>query len=198
MGPPECDEIVHLIDDLTRLLEEKRHVAMATAAVSTSRHDFDLAAELDERAEELQGCANNLDLYVRHLMRKALSHTITPSLLDTLKTNPKRMHIIVDYKQKPLPTRHREAQTAAFGKKGKSLHGATCLRWNSTRADFEVLNVRVVCDDSNQTWFHTLAALRTTASALTDQGVVLKRESASQKGWCRGGAGSGTSRRCLW
>ena len=141
---------------------------MATAAASTSRHGSDLAAELDERAEELQGCAKNLDLYVRHLMRKALSHTITPSLLDTLKTNPKRMHIIVDYKQKPLPTRHREAQTAAFGKKGKSLHGATCRWWNSTRADFEVLNVRVVCDDSNQTWFHTLAALRTTLDKVMD------------------------------
>ena len=130
-----------------------------------------------------------------HAQGARWTRAVSPALPSALVCG---LFIIVDYKQKPLPTGHREAQTAAFGKKGKSLHGATCLRWNSTRADFEVLNVRVVCDDSNQTWFHTLAALRTTASALTDQGVVLKRESASQKGWCRGGAGSGTSRRCLW
>ena len=78
------------------------------------------------------------------------------------------MHIIVDYKQKVLPTGHRETQTAAFGKKGKSLHGATCLRWDKKRGDFKVLNVRVVCDDSNQTWFHTLAALRTTLDQVLD------------------------------
>ena len=66
------------------------------------------------------------------------------------------MHIIVDYKQKVLPTGHRETQTAAFGKKGKSLHGATCLRWDPKVSSFSVLNVRVVCDDSNQTWFHTV------------------------------------------
>ena len=67
-----------------------------------------------------------------------------------------------------LPTGHRETQTAAFGKKGKSLHGATCLRWDATRGDFRVLNVRIVCDDSNQTWFHTLGALRTTLDKVMD------------------------------
>ena len=118
--------------------------------------------------EDLQACARNLDLYARHLLRKALSHTITPSLLEALKTTPTAMHMIVDYKQKVLPTGHRETQTAAFGKKGKSLHGATCLRWDARLGKFSVLNVRVVCDDSNQTWFHTLAALRTTLDQVID------------------------------
>ena len=61
-----------------------------------------------------------------------------------------------------LPERHRATQTEAFGKRGKSLHGACALRWDPAKQDFTVLNVRVACDDSNQTWFHTLNALRTT------------------------------------
>ena len=184
MGPSECDEIVYLIDDLSLLLEARRRGAMAMAAASaaavaagvgdaaalaaTEAVDADLVAELNERAEELQACARHLDLYVRHMLRKALSHTITPSLLDALKGRPTGMHVIVDYKQKVLPTGYRETQTAAFGKKGKSLHGATCLRWDATCGDFRVLNVRVVCDDSNQTWFHTLAALRSTLDKVID------------------------------
>ena len=107
-------------------------------------------------------------LYVRHLLRKALSSQITPLLLKLLQCNPNRMHVIVDYKQKILPTGHREVQTEAFGKKGKSLHGATCIRWSPTSRDFEVLNVRVVCDDSNQTWFHTIGALRVTLEKVVD------------------------------
>ena len=196
MGPPECDEIVHLTKDLSLLLEAKRRDAMskaaktaaaavtataaaaatttaataaaAAAAQTTAQMDADLVEELNERSEELLACAKHLDQYVRHMLRKALSHTITPALLDELKTKPTATHMIVDYKQKVLPTGFRETQTAAFGKKGKSLHGATCLRWDAKRGDFQVLNVRVVCDDSNQTWFHTLAALRTTIDKVTD------------------------------
>ena len=75
-------------------------------------------------------------------MRKALSHTITPKLLDALKVNPSRMHLIADYKAKPLPTGHRKTQTAAYGKTGLSLHGVTALRWNAQRGDFAALNIR--------------------------------------------------------
>ena len=69
MGPPECDEIVYLIDDLSLLLEAKRRDALAKAAASTAAvsacitnnaalaataaADADLVAELNERAEEL-------------------------------------------------------------------------------------------------------------------------------------------------
>lgn len=188
MGPVECDEIDFLIADLSRVLEEKRQLAIgraersaanaknatatgassATALAAAAASCADAAAELNERSEELQGCAKHLDLYVRHLMRKALSHTITPKLLDALKERPARAHLIADYKAKPLPSGHRETQTAGFGKKGLSLHGVTALRWDERRGDFAVLNVRVTCDDSEQTWFHTLSALRTTMDQLTD------------------------------
>lgn len=188
MGPAECDEIDFLIADLSRVLEEKRQLAIgraersaaitknatatgassATALAAAAASCADAAAELNERSEELQGCAKHLDLYVRHLMRKALSHTITPKLLDALKERPARAHLIADYKAKPLPSGHRETQTAGFGKKGLSLHGVTALRWDERRGDFAVLNVRVTCDDSEQTWFHTLSALCTTMDQLTD------------------------------
>ena len=191
LGPRECDEIEGLVDDLSYVLEERRRSAIATAAASaaltqagtattngcpiaagkrqaTADRDADLVAELNERAEELQGCARHLDLYVRHMLRKALSHTITPTLLADLKANPERVHAIADYKAKPLPSGWRETQTAAFGKRGLSLHGVTALRWDMRRGDFAALNLRVVCDDSNQTWYHTLAALRTSLDMLTD------------------------------
>ena len=61
-----------------------------------------------------------------------------------------------------LPGRHRETQTGAFGKRGKSLHGAVAIRWDASTDDFQVLSVRVACDDADQTWFHTLSALRVT------------------------------------
>ena len=54
----------------------------------------------------------------------------------------------------------------AFGKAGKSLHGITVLRWDSTTSDYKVLNVRCACDDANQTWFHTLNALRVSVATL--------------------------------
>ena len=118
MGPAECDEIEFLITDLSRRLEEKRFIAIARAdsSAANTKHaadagasaaaaltaaaasDADALAGLNERAEELQGCAKHLDLYVRHMMRKALSHMITPKLLDALKENPTRMHLIADYK----------------------------------------------------------------------------------------------------
>ena len=60
----------------------------------------DEVAELDERAEDLANCDKHLDLYTRHLMRKALSSTITIEYLEQLKVNLRRVHIIIDYKQK--------------------------------------------------------------------------------------------------
>ena len=51
-------------------------------------------------------------------------------------------------------------QTMAFGKEGMSLFGATAIRWAGT--DWEVINIRITCDDSNQTWFHSLNELRVT------------------------------------
>ena len=100
----------------------------------------DALAELDEREEELALCENHIDLYSRHLLRKALSSTITRGLLEELKGDSTRVHLVSDYKQKVLPESSRETQTMAFGKRGKSLHGTTALRWNPKSEDFDVIN----------------------------------------------------------
>ena len=128
----------------------------------------DILAELDEHEEQLAICDNHADLYCRHLLRKALSSTITIELLELLKMNSRRMHLIVDYKQKVMPESARETQTECFGKRGKSLHGCTALRWDTKTQDFSVLNVRVACDDANQTWFHTLNGVKMSLDAIKE------------------------------
>ena len=65
-----------------------------------------------------------------------------------------RWHIIVDYKQKWLPMRHHETQQDAFGKRGKSIFGASVFRWSETTQELEVLNVRIACDDAHQNYYH--------------------------------------------
>ena len=148
--------------------------AAAAAACQPSRLSpeaervADLLAELDERDEELASCDNHADLYCRHLLRKALSSTITIEMLEALKANSKRIHLIVDYKQKILPEAHRETQTECFGKRGKSLHGCTAIRYDPKSEDYSVLNVRVACDDANQTWFHTLNTLTVSCDTITE------------------------------
>eukprot|EP00966_Prymnesium_polylepis_P113396 2621928-Prymnesium_polylepis.1 len=180
MGNEDFNERFYLMQDLSDAIASRRQQLQAElgrlAPPATNAEDGedgdparsaregieDQLAELDERVEELAGCVKHLDLYARHLLRKALSSMITIDLLEQLKGAPARVHLIVDYKQKVLPERHRATQTEAFGKRGKSLHGGTALRWDAAKGDFNVINVRVACDDGNQTWFHTLNALRVT------------------------------------
>ena len=52
----------------------------------------DMLAELDERGEELTSCENHTDLYTRHLLRKALSSTITIEFLKVVQGQGWRIH----------------------------------------------------------------------------------------------------------
>ena len=81
---------------------------------------------------------------------------------------PGRVHFIFDYKQKWLPMKHEETQQDAFGKRGKSIWGATAFVWDPTAREFKVLNVRVACDDSNQNWYHTLHEVATTLDVVKE------------------------------
>ena len=135
-------------------------VPIAAAAVPVAVTSDELA-ELDERLEELTLGCKYLDLFVRHLMRKSLSSKIKESMLAWVREKPKeRGLLIVDYKAKVLPGQNRETQQENFGKKGKSLFGATAIRFNEAAGEFEVLNLRIACDDSNQSWYHTLNMLK--------------------------------------
>jgi hypothetical protein len=160
------DAIAPATDDNATVIPTAAADAPAATTSPEADNIADQLAELEERAEDLASCEKHLDLYTRHLLRKALSSTITIEFLEQLKVNPSRVHLIIDYKQKVLPERHRATQTEAFGKRGKSLHGCTALRWDALKGDFNVINIRVACDDANQTWFHTLNALRTTLDEL--------------------------------
>jgi hypothetical protein len=186
MTSPMCNERFHLIDDVREIIELQRvqlNKIIEDAQAATADDDppaenppvddpsagepdvvmdvnraEDQLAYLDQHLEELAKLETNLDLYVRHLVRKAQSSAISSKLLEELKVKPKRFMLIVDYKAKPLPGKNRETQTAAFGKKGMSLWGATAIRWSG--ADWEVVNVRVACDDSDQKWFHSACAFK--------------------------------------
>ena len=174
LDPIESDDELEPSDDVlpTNPLDPAAATAAATANTTIPSPAVerlaDMLAELDEREEELVSCENHTDLYCRHLLRKALSSTITIELLEALKTNSRRIHLIVDYKQKVMPESHRETQTECFGKRGKSLHGGTALKWDPKSQDFVVLNVRVACDDAHQTWFHTLNALKVSLDVIID------------------------------
>ena len=156
MSSEQCNERVLLIDDLkSQLLQLRQRTG-----------DEDELEALDERAEELAAVERHLDLYTRHLLRKGLSNMITPELLEGIKTQ-RRVLLICDYKQKVLPGKHRKTQQEGFGKRGKSVWGTTAVRWDSRKQDFEVLNVRIVCDDAKQTWFHSLNCMVITLDEVT-------------------------------
>ena len=167
-----CGHATHTMDDEKDnerfyLIEDTRKALAALRGKrpeSTSADDWQ--AELDIMTEDLALIEQQLELYVQHLVRKALSSTITPRCLEALPSHLTRMHLIFDYKQKWLPVKHGETQSDAFGKRGKSIWGCTAIRWNVATEDFEVLNVRLVCDDSTQNWFHSLACMRTTCDIL--------------------------------
>ena len=88
--------------------------------------------------EDLSRIEHSLELYVQHLMRKALSSSITPTALKALRDHPTRCHGIVDYKQKWLPVKHNETQSDSFGKRGKSIWGGCFMRWDPATKYYEV------------------------------------------------------------
>ena len=126
------------------LVEDVRLLIAALRERRPPAHDADEWEALLEMADEdLSRFEQSLELFVQHLLRKALSSSITPRALEALHTRPTRCHLIVDYKQKWLPMKHLETQTDSFGKRGKSIWGGCAMRWNATSRDYEVLNIRI-------------------------------------------------------
>ena len=132
--------------------------------------------------EDLSRIEHTIELYTQHLLRKALSSSITPRALEALKANPTRCHGIVDYKQKWLPMKHHETQSDSFGKRGKSIWGGCFMRWDPTTGDYDVLNVRIACDDSKQNWYHSLACLRTNLEIVKSHSADLTETSLQSDG----------------
>ena len=157
MSCAEDNERFELIEDVRMLiaaLQEQRPAA----------HDADdWEAMLYMADEDLARFEQSLTLYVQHLLRKALSSSITSSALEALHSRPNRCHLIVDYKQKWLPVKHLETQSDSFGKRGKSIWGGCAIRWDATTQDYAVLNVRIACDYSKQNWYLPQPSLPSTA-----------------------------------
>ena len=113
--------------------------------------------------------------YVAHLMRKHRSSKI--QMLLSASMDEMETFLWIDYKAKPLSMKNREGQTEAFGKKGLSLFGlATMFRipshWTGQlpidterEGDMLIHHVRVACDDSDQSCWHS-AQVPTTALLL--------------------------------
>ena len=92
----------------------------------------------------------------------------------------------IDYKAKPLSRRNRESQTEAFGKKGLSLFGLAAMflipsGWQGPlpegtdrEGDVLIAHVRVACDDSDQSVWHSLQVLTTALLLLRAQYPFLK------------------------
>lgn len=147
MSCAEDNERFKLVDDIRLLIAAQRGCCPA---------DDDLEeweARLDIMEEDLARFEHSLELYVQHLMRKALSSQVTPRALQALHDRLSCVHIIVDYKQKWLPVKHNETQSDSFGKRGKSIWGACVFRWAPSTSDYEVMNIRIACDDSKQNWW---------------------------------------------
>ena len=137
MSDAKDNERFELIDDVRKLID----VLRGKCPAGQDAEEWD--AMLDAADEDLSRIEHSLELYVQHLLRKALSSSITPRALEALKANPRRCHLIVDYKQKWLPVKHHETQSDSFGKKGKSIWGGCAIRYDPSTGDYEVINVRI-------------------------------------------------------
>ena len=120
----------------------------STAGATTTAADW--LAKLEICEEELASFELALELYVKHLIRKALSGMIEPTLLRHVRNDKELIHLVIDHKQKWLPKGHEETQQEGFGKRGIYIFGGAATRW--TGSEYEVLNIRVALDDSAQNW----------------------------------------------
>ena len=144
-----CEHSEHTMSDALdnerfELIDDMRKLVKVLHSKRPAAHDADeWSAMLEAAEEDLARVEHALELYVQHLLRKALSSSITPRALETLKANPTRCHLIVDYKQKWLPVKHFETQSDSFGKRGKSIWGGCAIRWDPATDDYQVINVRI-------------------------------------------------------
>ena len=137
MSDARDNERFELVDDVRKLIGSLRD---KRPAVQDSE---EWEAMLDVADEDLSRFEHSLELYVQHLLRKALSSSITPRALKSVEKFLTRCHLIVDYKQKWLPVKHNETQSDSFGKRGKSIWGGCAIRFDRSTGDYQVLNVRI-------------------------------------------------------
>ena len=131
-----------------------------------------LATEETEcREVQLQFLDDEYHRFVAHIVRKHISSRA--QLLLVSEQAEGEGFLWIDYKAKPLEGSNREPQADSFGKKGKSLFGLSCMfkipaHWSGPlpkdterEGDVMVVHVRVACDDSEQSAWHSAQVLIT-------------------------------------
>ena len=145
--------------------------ALLTSTNCSAKAVDALLAELQCKREHLQLLDGEYRRYVAHLVRKHRSSRA--QLLLTAALEPNEAFIWIDYKAKPLSRKNREPQSESFGKKGMSLFGFAAMfsvpdHWagplvehSEREGDMIIAHIRVCCDDSDQSVWHSLQVLTT-------------------------------------
>jgi hypothetical protein len=156
MGPPLYNKLID---------------AALTSTDSSARQIDKLLEELQCKREHIQLLDDEYCRYVSHLIRKHRSSRA--QLLLTSLLAAYEAFLWIDYKAKPLSRQHREPQGASFGKKGMSLFGLAAMfsvpaNWSGPlledverEGDMIIAHIRVCCDDSDQSVWHSLQVLTT-------------------------------------
>ena len=117
--------------------------------------------------------------YVAHIVRKHRSSKAQMLKVSNLEEN--EAYLTIDYKAKPLSRQNRESQGESFGKKGLSLSGLAAVfkipegfqgplpKDTEREGDVLVAHVRVCCDDSDQSCWHSAQVLATALLLLRAQ-----------------------------
>ena len=165
-------------NEITSFYSKKVDTLLTSADASPAEIESELA-ELERRILYLKQLDDEYCRYVAHIVRKHRSSRAQAQLVSMLR--PSEAFLWVDYKAKPLSRKHREGQSESFGKKGKSLFGLAAMflipdDWQGAlpegterEGDVVVAHVRVCCDDSDQSVWHSIQVLTTSLLLLKGQ-----------------------------
>ena len=127
--------------------------------------------DIECKLAHLQLLDDEYHRYVAHLVRKHRSSKAQTLIVSEQEGD--EGFFWIDYKAKPLSNKHRESQGESFGKKGMSLFGFAAMfkipfDWSGPlpedcerEGDMIIVHIRVCCDDSDQSVWHSAQVLTT-------------------------------------
>ncbi len=93
--------------------------------------DADHDLELESMFNATPKLVYALSHYMAHRLRARVQFHAIDKLKDELKSDPSKMLIVMDHKQKNLQMKYREGQVEYYGKKGMSMLGTMKVQWKS-------------------------------------------------------------------
>eukprot|EP01045_Picozoa_sp_COSAG04_P016779 COSAG04_NODE_1432_length_6795_cov_3.370221_4_plen_1114_part_00 len=89
--------------------------------------DLRLKPAVDKKHHNLiDESVEKLTVFMGHAVRANVQQTAVKEAYDALKSDPSKCIILGDYKQKLLPSQHRESSVEHYGKRGISYHSFLC------------------------------------------------------------------------